>query len=238
MIRGFLSAAIALCVCMITPPLKAATAAQVLPLPSVIGDGQTVRLSCGRIYGGTLDLRGRRHVTVRTEGSCGRAAITPALPITGWTQHGKLWSAPLERAPAMLQLDAEFVPLAHHPNDSEVWLTGEGRGTNTLKVNSGGQEFAHDLTGAIVNWRAEDWLILRQTIASDDHGLLNIGESPQPGFGFPTKTQFYLEGQRWMLDSPNEWVVEQGRIYLWPADGRSPEGRVWAARYTRRGQCD
>lgn len=205
--------------------LTMAHASPVLPLPASVQDGQTVLLSCGRIYSGTLDLRGRRDVTVRTEGRCGRAAITPAQPVSGWKQQGKIWSAALDRAPAMLQLGADFVALAHHPNSAETWMTGEGRGEHHLKVSA----VDHDLTGAIVNWQAEDWLILRQTVASDDHGLLRISASPEPGFGFPQQTRFYLEGQRWMLDTPGEWIHENGRLYLWPVDGRSPEGRVWAA---------
>ncbi len=44
-----------------------------------------------------------------------------------------------------------------------------------------------------------------------------------------TSTKFYVEGKLWMLDAANEWAVSGGRLYVWAADGLSPEGRVWAA---------
>jgi len=44
-----------------------------------------------------------------------------------------------------------------------------------------------------------------------------------------TSSPFYVEGKLWMLDSPGEWVVSNGRLYIWAPDGASPEGRVWAA---------
>jgi parallel beta-helix repeat protein len=32
-----------------------------------------------------------------------------------------------------------------------------------------------------------------------------------------------------MLDSPGEWAYADGKLYVWPPDGKSPEGRTWAA---------
>ncbi len=199
----------------------------VRPLPPVVRDGQTLSLLCGQVYSGTLDLRGRRNITVRTEGECGNAMITPAQPVRGWTRDGRLWWAALDNAPQLVRLGERFLSLAHHPNTPSEWLSGTGRGKDALQlqVNLPGR----DLTGAVLVWQPEDWLILRQPIERDDQGLLHLSGSPEPGFGFRERTPFYLEGQRWMLDSPGEWLHEHGRLYLWPADGRSPEGRVWAA---------
>ena len=201
---------------------------QVLPLPALVQDGETLSLRCGQVYSGTLDLRGRRNVTVRTEESsepvCRRASVTPAVPVRGWTREGKLWWAALDFAPLMVQIGDTFMTLAHHPNTPGEWLTGEGRGPDRLKV-----KLPHDLTGATLVWRPEDWLILSQRVVSDEIGLLRIAPSADADVGFRERTPYYLEGQRWMLDSPGEWVYEQGRLVVWPADGRSPEGRTWAA---------
>lgn len=32
-----------------------------------------------------------------------------------------------------------------------------------------------------------------------------------------------------MLDSPGEWAYADGKLYVWSPDGKSPEGRTWAA---------
>ena len=197
----------------------------VLPLPSVVHDGDTILLRCGRIYSGTLDLSGRKQVTVGTEGNCGKAAITPAQPVRGWVRDGQWWSAPIGFEPLMLQLGDQLMQLAHHPNRANDWLIGQAVGEDQLRVTI----TDHDLAGATVVWRPEDWLILSQRIVRDEHGVVSIVSLPEPGFGFRDRTPYYLEGQRWMLDMPGEWIHENGRVYLWTPDGNSPEGRAWAA---------
>lgn len=198
---------------------------QVSALPAVVSDGDTISLQCGQIYRGTLDLRGRQHVTLRTVGQCGKAAITPAEPLRGWVREGRLWSASVGAEPLMLQLSEQFMSRAHHPNRADEWLTGYGEAPDRLRVPVAGQ----DLAGATLVWRPEDWLILSQRITRHENGKVSIASLPEPGFGFRERTPFYLEGQRWMLDTPGEWAYDNGRIYLWTPDGRSPEGRVWAA---------
>lgn len=197
----------------------------VLPLPDTIHDGDTIRLRCGQRYSGTLDLRGRSNVTLRTEGDCAKATVTPAQPVVGWQREGPVWSAAIADEPLMVQLDDQFISLAHHPNAEDAWLSGEGMAPDRLRVTVPN----HDLVGATVVWRPEDWLILSQRVAGYKDGQLRIASLPEPDFGFRERTPYYLEGQRWMLDTPGEWVFDQGRLYLWPPDGRSPEGRVWAA---------
>ena len=196
----------------------------VSPTPTLIQDGAVITLACDRIYSGTLSLAGKHGVVVRPAPGCQTATITPAVPITGWTKQGTIWSAAINFEPRMIQVGAAFVALAHEPNDSQTWYAGEGKGRDTVRV----QEFNHDLRGATIVWRAEDWLILAQTIADNDRGLVRISKLPEEDFKFPAKTAFYLEGQRWMLNSPGEWIYHQGRLFVWPEDGLSPEGRTWA----------
>ncbi len=198
---------------------------ETLPLPAVVNDGDTIALLCGRIYSGTLDLQGRNDVTVRTEGHCGKAALTPATPVRGWVREGHLWTATIDAEPLMLQLDDQLMSLAHHPNGSNEWLTAQGAGPDRLRITVG----THDLSGATLVWRPEDWLILSQRIVRHEDGVVRIASLPEPGFGFRETTPYYLEGQRWMLDTPGEWVFENGRLYLWMPDDGSPEGRIWAA---------
>ncbi|MFN5446958.1 MAG: right-handed parallel beta-helix repeat-containing protein [bacterium] len=195
------------------------------PLPSVVRDGDVISLYCDRTYSGTLQLRGKRNIVVRAAPGCPSATITPAVPITGWTKEGKIWSAPVNFEPRMVQVDGLFTSLAHEPNDLQMWLQGEGKGRDRLQI----ADLGHDLRGATIVWRAEDWLILSETIADYDRGLLRIARLPDENFGFPAKSNFYLEGQRWMLNSPGEWFYEQDRLFIWPENDKSPEGRVWAA---------
>jgi parallel beta-helix repeat protein len=197
----------------------------VASLPTLVRDGDVISLPCDRTLSGTLQLRGKRDVTVRAAPGCQTATITPAVPITGWTKEGKIWSAPVSFVPRMVQVDGVFAALAHEPNDSQSWLTGEGKGRDSLQIGNLG----HDLRGARIVWRAEDWLILSETIAEFDHGLIRISRPPAENFGFPVKSNFYLEGQRWMLNSSGEWFYEQGRLFIWAENDKSPEGRVWAA---------
>ncbi len=197
----------------------------VAPLPTLVRDGDVISLPCDRTLSGTLQLRGKRDVTVRAAPGCQTATITPAVPITGWTKEGKIWSAPVSFVPRMVQVDGVFAALAHEPNDSQSWLTGEGKGRDSLQIGNLG----HDLRGARIVWRAEDWLILSETIAEFDHGLIRISRPPDENFGFPVKSNFYLEGQRWMLNSSGEWFYEQGRLFIWAENDKSPEGRVWAS---------
>ena len=197
----------------------------VFPLPTTVHDGDVITLRCDRTYSGTLQLSGKRDVIVRAAPGCSTASITPAVPITGWSKAGKIWSASINFEPQLVEVGGVFAALAHEPNDLQAWMSGEGKGRDTVRIHDVG----HDLRGATIVWRAEDWLILSATVADYDRGLLRISRPPEENFGFPVNSNLYLEGQRWMLNSPGEWFYQQGQLYIWPQDDRSPEGRTWAA---------
>lgn len=199
-----------------------------LPVPEVTRDGQTVLLQCGHTYVGELKLAGRRDITVRTAGDCGTALLTPALPVSGWRRdpgHPRVWVAELGFRPAHIELDRRFLPLAHHPNAPATWLRGQSRYRDELQAALP----QPDLAGATIVWRAADWLIQTRAIARYDGRLLVLAPGDDEGFGLLPDTEFYVEGKRWMLDSPGEWAYDDGRLFVWPPDGDSPEGRLWAA---------
>lgn len=208
--------------------LAFAQASAVLPLPPTPPDGQTVALACGRQYSGTLDLSGRRDITVRTVGDCGKATITPAVPVGGWhrdLRQSQIWLALLTHAPTQLALQERTLALAHHPNAPEGWLRGSSTTVNQLRA-----ELPHnDLNNATVVWRAADWLIQSRALLRYENGVLYLAPGDDEGFGLLPETAFYVEGKRWMLDSPGEWAWEHGVLAVWPPDGRSPEGRAWAS---------
>jgi nitrous oxidase accessory protein NosD len=199
-----------------------------LPLPLHIGSGDTIKLKCGRTYRGELDLEQAYRVTVQTEGNCGPATITPAQAVNGWVrskQQPGIWSAPIGFVPVQLQIGEQFIELAHYPNRPQIWARGSSRLPGQLRVFLP----ASDLAGATLVWRAADWLIQTGTVLRYEDAVLTLAEANDEEFGLPAETEFYLEGKRWMLDAPGEWAVENGRIVVWTPDGKSPQGRAWAA---------
>lgn len=177
------------------------SSAAVLPIPANIANGATVRLQCGNIYQGTLDLSGKSDVTVKTVGNCGKARISPGRAVTGWTRHaGNIYSAPIRFIPLQVAVGGAAVSAAHWPN--RQWATSD--------ADMPGK----DLAGATQVILENQSVIRSLTLA---------------GNSVSTGKPFYVEGKLWMLDSPGEWAVRHGRLYLWTPDGASPEGRTWAA---------
>ena len=189
---------------------------------------ETLELKCGHTYVGELSLANRRGVSVRTAGRCGKAVLTPARPVAGWrrdTGSAGVWVAELAFKPVQLELDRRFMPQAHHPNPPQAWLRGESRDPRELRA-----ALPHpDLEGATLVWRAADWLIQTRPISRYDGRVLVLAPGDDEGFGLLPKTEFYVEGKRWMIDSGGEWAWEDGQLFLRTPDGKSPEGRVWAS---------
>jgi parallel beta-helix repeat protein len=205
-----------------------AQAQSVLAVPSGVHDNQTVWLQCGQIYSGELKLIEARDVTIQTAGSCGKATLTPAVPVEGWQRdpyQPQIWNAPLASEPLQVRLDDEFITLAHYPNTIAAWLKGQRKSPRHLRAHLPNE----DLGGATIVWRAADWLIQSRLITRYASGVLTIAEGDDDGFGLLPETSFYLEGKRWMLDSPGEWAWHNGVLSIWPRDGKTPQGRLWAS---------
>jgi parallel beta-helix repeat protein len=201
----------------------------VLALPASVADGSVLELACGRTYRGTLDLRGRANVTVRTAGTCGKAVITPGQAITGWSQYqGNVWSAPIAFDAAQVMINSEPVARAHWPNQPQTWATASAA-TATSVTHAMPNA---DLVGANLVYRAYDWAIEGRRITGYANGVVSLAGLEDAAFGGyapPAQASFYVEGKLWMLDAPGEWAVSNGRLYVWAPDGQSPEGRTWAS---------
>jgi parallel beta-helix repeat protein len=175
--------------------------ANVLPIPANIANGSTVNLQCGKTYQGTLQLNGKSNVTVQTSGSCGKASISPGSAINGWTVYqGNIYSAPISFTPAQVSIAGVPLSAAHWPNQG--WSSSPGSVPSS------------DLNGANLVYLANQSVIQTQTLT---------------GNSVTTSNPFYVEGKLWMLDSPGEWAVQGGRLYVRAADNQSPQGRIWAA---------
>lgn len=178
-----------------------ASTATLLPVPVDIADGSTVLLRCGVTYQGTLELTGKAGITVKTIGNCGKAGISPRRAVTGWTrQSGSIYSAPVAFMPVQVTIGTDRITAAHWPN--------QGWASSTTGMPG------RDLAGATLAVLANQSVIQTRILTSNR---------------VAPRKPFYVEGKLWMLDTPGEWAVSQGRLYVWAPDGRSPEGRAWAA---------
>jgi parallel beta-helix repeat protein len=198
-------------------------------VPTNVANGSTIQLECGRVYAGSLDLSGKSNVTVTTSGTCGNATITPGQAIGGWTKYqGNIYSAPVGFNVAQVLINGQPLALAHWPSQAQTWAkAGSAAGSSLAAAlpNS-------DVVGATLLFRANDWAIEARKVTAlsgNTMTLASTGNISFDGYTLPATPDFYLEGKLWMLDEPGEWVVSNGRLYVWAPDGRSPEGRVFAA---------
>jgi parallel beta-helix repeat protein len=200
-----------------------------LALPASVANGSTVELECGRLYRGSLNLNGKTNVSVKTNGTCGKAVITPGQEITGWTRHqGNIWVAPIAFDAAQVITGGTPVAKAHWPGKSQTWVTSTSTSANSLSYvmpNS-------DLSNATLVFKQHEWSIEARRITGYSGNTINFTSTGNPAFYDFAATQpvkFYVEGKLWMLDEADEWVVSDGKLYLWAPDGQSPEGRTWAS---------
>jgi parallel beta-helix repeat protein len=200
-----------------------------LPLPSTIADGSTIELQCGRVYQGTLNLRSKSNVTVKTVGTCGKAVITPGQPIGGWTPYkGNVYSAPIAYDAAQVMVDAQPVAMAHWPSRSQTWAKASATTSTTLTFAMPNA----DLVGATLLFRPYEWTIDARKITGYTNNVMTLASTGNQSFDGRTLSgtpDFYVEGKLWMLDEPAEWAVSGGRLYVWTPDGASPNGRTWAS---------
>jgi parallel beta-helix repeat protein len=186
-----------------TPTAAASVPATVLPIPTNIASGTIVSLKCGQTYHGTLELNQKSNITVLTVGTCGKASITPGRAVSGWSKYkGNVYSASIGFMPVQVSISGKPVDAAHWPNRPKMW------------ADSGSKIPSKDLDGATLVYLENQSVVKTQAVTSDS---------------VDTSKPFYVEGSLWMLDSPGEWAVSNGRLYIWAPDGQSPEGRVWAA---------
>lgn len=198
-------------------------------MPTSIANGATVSLECGRTYQGTLDLRGKSNVTVRTAGACGNAILSPGQAITGWTRHeGNIFSAPISFEAAQVIIDGRPIEKAHWPARSQTWAKASSSNADSLSYSMPNG----DLAGATLVFKPYEWAIEARRItgySGSTMALASTGSYSYDGYALGGQVEFYVEGKLWMLDEPGEWAVNAGRLYVWTPDGQSPEGRVWAS---------
>jgi parallel beta-helix repeat protein len=197
-----------------------------LPLPTDLLSGAVVMLECGRTYTGTLNLTGKSNVTVKTEGGCGKASISPGRPVAGWSRHkDKIQVASVPFAPVQVALAGKPLELAHHPNKPQTWLKGKSNHPYKLQAAMPNP----DLAGATLVYRPEEWTIETRQIKDYADGWMTLAAKNGDAIDPKPVTDFYVEGKLWMLDTPGEWAYANGKLYVWSPDGQPLDGRVWAS---------
>jgi parallel beta-helix repeat protein len=202
-------------------------------MPSAIANGSVVALECGRTYHGTLDLRDKSDVTVRTNGSCGNAILSPGQALSDWTRHrDDVFSAAVPFDVAQVVLDGLPLAAAHWPNRPQTWARASASSTGSLSYAMPNG----DLVGATLVFKPYVWAVEARRITAYSGSTMSVsalgttaGGSNFDGYALGGPVDFYVEGKLWMLDAPGEWAVSEGRLYVWAPDGRSPEGRVWVS---------
>jgi parallel beta-helix repeat protein len=181
------------------------------------------------MYRGSLNLNGKTNVSVKTNGTCGKAVITPGQEIAGWARHqGNIWVAPIPFDAAQVIIGGQPLTKAHWPNKSQTWVTSSSTSANSLShamPNS-------DLTNATLVFRQHEWSIEARRITDYSGNTISFTSTGNPAFydfAASQPVKFYVEGKLWMLDEADEWAVNDGKLYVWAADGQSPEGRTWAS---------
>jgi len=109
------------------------------------------------------------------------------------------------------------------------------------KRNSCYSRLIESFDGTVLRWNDENFYSKRFTGQDGPKGtaeeiaqmrseeeileLRRSDENYQPRMkdeNHPNKTEFFLAGSLELLDAPGEWFVEDGILYLCPADGKSP----------------
>lgn len=170
-------------------------------------------MECGKEYRGTLNVSGLSSVTVTTAGTCGKAIINGAQVVANWQAAGaNLWSAPLGFVPKQVVMEGKLLELAHTPRvNGNPYLTVKSQSGGTLTL--GGLAINGDVIGATIRARDTQWSMVEGTVTGGSASTITTTGLP----GGLTGWGAYLEGKRWMLDEPGEWLYENGILYIYSA---------------------
>jgi hypothetical protein len=193
-------------------------------LPQNIANGSTVLLDCGIQYRGTLNLESKTNVTVKVNGTCGKAEINPAVEIKNWTPYsGNIYVADVAFETRQVIVNGRPLDLAHYPNRDAagnmfrtITNNSGSTGLTASNLNIGG----NSLVGAGIKIRNSQYLIEESKVANYDPASNSITLSAPADL--PIGWGFYLDGKLWMLDQPGEWAQENGKLYVWMPDGKAP----------------
>ncbi len=206
--------------------------------------GQGIYLKCGQTWRESLSLSDTQLVdraTVAGYGSCSpasRAAISGADNFSGgWTLSGNVWSRSVPAGtPQIARLTVNGVSLrtARWPNPvtaaSSYALTPAGSPSSTTAIRVAASDLSaltsRDIVGAALHARTSAWMIETRRVTSFNAAAGVITLDSASKFPVDAGDGYVLEGKRWMLDAPGEFVhdVATNTLYVIAPDAATQSG--------------
>lgn len=159
-----------------------------------------------------------------------KPVITGALPVSGWTQKGRVWTAPFDADSAgMLVVNGKRQILARTPNEG-YWVP---------PVISPTTQELHFRKGELKNWKEMEGnrviMLLRwhtginSFVKIDEKSGIATFRSPQEGVVI-VPPRYYVENVKALLDAPGEWFFDKKmkEISYIPATGIDNPNQVAA----------
>lgn len=218
--------------------------------------GDTVRLTCGRVWNETLRLGASglagSPITVSSyPAACANQPTidgSTTLPASAWTRHaGSIYKTTLATAPQQLFSVAGTMNPAHHPNAGfDATQTGSvylRNAANSDSLSLNGRTVSTYLTtgadlvlpagaavtaGTKVRIRTLSWLMDERTISGVSGSRLTL--SSPTSYRLESGWGYFLLGQLWMLDSPGEWHYDAAtrQLFAWLPDSQAPSTALQA----------
>jgi len=213
-------------------------------MKSSLGPGDTLVLACGSSWRETLRVPANgtaaKPVRVMAPAAGCDAASRPtvdgsiALPAASWRlQSGAIWETRVDQPVLAVTSSNAVWRIAHYPNrgyrtqepaSPYLSLAANSINSTTLETGSSIQLPAgvRLQDGARVRVRTNEWWMDDARVTAFDGNRITVGTPlrypAQAGFGY------YFVGQRWMLDSPNEWFHDAaaGKLMVWTPGGTVP----------------
>lgn len=214
-------------------------------MQSSLGPGETLVLACGSNWRETLRVPANgtaaNPVRVMAPAAGCDAASRPtvdgsiALPAASWRlQSGAIWETRVHQPVLAVTTSSAVWRIAHHPNrgyrteePASPYLSLAANSTNSTTLETGSAiqlpAGVRLQDGARVRVRTNEWWMDDARVTAFDGRRITVGAPlrypAQAGFGY------YFVGQRWMLDSPNEWFHDAaaGNLMVWMPGGTVPD---------------
>jgi parallel beta-helix repeat protein len=214
-------------------------------MQSSLGPGDTLVLACGSSWRETLRVPANgtaaKPVRVMAPAAGCDAASRPtvdgsiALPAASWRlQSGAIWETRVDQPVLAVTSSSAVWRIAHYPNrgyrteePASPYLSLAANSTNSTTLETGSAiqlpAGVRLQDGARVRVRTNEWWMDDARVTAFDGSRITVGAPlrypAQAGFGY------YFVGQRWMLDSPNEWFHDAaaGNLLVWMPGGTVPD---------------
>jgi|GEM_PF-5438142 len=189
--------------------------------------GDSILLRAGDVFRGTLMLN-TDGIIVASYGNGAKPEIWGSETITGpWSLYSSnIYETPYTGRPSFIFIDGKLHLLARSPGNNKYHLITHAPSPTSIRDNAliG---YAHDLKGAYISLRRDNWTVTTRTVTAFDNatGTITLSEPItfqggifEPGWGY------ILSNKLQFLDSPGEFFMDtaNNQLYLWAYDHSVP----------------